>query len=131
VVALALGAGPRTVLTGALTVSAFGYVLAYALACLAMPLFLRRIGELTALSAVAGCLAAAAGAAGLGAAMAGASLWGGQAMTVVFLAAVLPGVAWAGWLRWRAPGRLASVGVYDQATASSVLPGSVPAEPAR
>jgi amino acid transporter len=131
VVALAVGAGPRAVLTGSLTVSAFGYVLAYVLACLAMPLFLRRIGELTPLPAVAGLLAAGAGVLGLGAAMAGASLWGGQAMTVVFLAALLPGVAWAVALRWRAPGRLAAVGVYDQATAHSVLPGSVPAEPVR
>ena len=53
------------------------------------------------------------------------------AMAVVFLAALLPGIAWAGWLRWRRPARLAAVGVYDQATASSVLPGSVPAEPLR
>jgi hypothetical protein len=119
------------VLTGSLTVSAFGYVLAYVLACLAMPLFLRRIGELTTPPLVGGLLAAAAGVLGLGAAMAGASLWGGQAMTVVFLAALLPGVGWALWLRWRAPDRLRSVGVYDQATASSVLPGSVPAEPVR
>ncbi|WP_448627640.1 APC family permease [Geodermatophilus sp. URMC 64] len=131
VVALAAGASPRAVLTGSLTVSAFGYVLAYVLACLAMPLFLRRIGELTPVAAVAGLLAGGAGVLGLGAAMAGASLWGGQAMTVVFLAALLPGVLWALWLRWRAPGRLRAVGVYDQATASSVLPGTVPAEPVR
>jgi amino acid transporter len=131
VVALAVGAGPRAVLTGSLTVSAFGYVLAYVLACLAMPLFLRRIGELTPLPAAAGLLAASAGVLGLGAAMAGASLWHGQAMTVVFLAALLPGVAWPLVLRWRAPGRLAAVGVYDQATAHSVLPGSVRAERVR
>ena len=131
VVALAVGADPRAVLTGALTVSAFGYVLAYVLACLAMPLFLRRIGELTPVPAVAGLLAAGAGALGLGAAMAGASLWHGQAMTLVFLGALLPGVAWALLLQWRAPGRLRSVGVYDQATVDSVLPGSVPAEPVR
>lgn len=131
VVALAAGAGPRAVLTGSLTVSAFGYVLAYVLACLAMPLFLRRIGELTPSAAVAGMLAATTGVLGLGAAMAGASLWHGQAMTVVYLAALLPGVAWALVLRWRAPGRLRAVGVYDQATARSVLPGSVPTEPVR
>ena len=47
VVALLAGASARAVLTGTLTVSAFGYVLAYVLVCLAAPLFLRRIGELT------------------------------------------------------------------------------------
>ena len=131
VVALLTGAGPRAVLTGALTVSAFGYVLAYVLACLAMPLFLRRIGELTPLPAVAGSLAAVAGVLGLGVALAGASLWGGQAMTLVFLVALVPGLGWACWLRWRAPARLGAVGVYDVATVSSVLPGSVPVEPVR
>ena len=131
VVALVAGAGPRAVLTGALTVSAFGYVLAYVLACLAMPLFLRRIGELTPVAATVGLLAAGSGVLGLVAAMAGASLWHGQAMTLVFIGALLPGVVWALVVRWRAPGRLRSVGVYDQATAHSVLPGSVPAEPAR
>ncbi|MBM7805250.1 amino acid transporter [Geodermatophilus bullaregiensis] len=129
VVVLLSGSGPRAVLTGALTVSAFGYVLAYVLACLAMPLFLRSIGELTPLPAVAGSLAAVAGVLGLGVALGGASLWGGQAMTSVFLTALAPGLLWACWLRWRAPGRLAAVGVYDVATVGSVLPGSVPVEP--
>lgn len=129
VVVLATGVGPRAVLTGALTVSAFGYVLAYVLACAAMPLFLRRIGELTPVAAAAGLLSAGAGALCLGAATAGASLWHGQAMTLVFLGALLPGVLWALLLRWRVPGRLGSVGVYDQTTAGSVLPGSLPTEP--
>jgi amino acid transporter len=127
VVALALGAQPRTVLTDALIVSVFGYVVAYALACLAMPLFLRRIGELTALPAVAGVVAFVVGVGGLGAAMAGTTWSGARGLGVLFLAALLPGVLWAAWLRWRAPGRLRAVGVYDQATANSVLPGSVPA----
>jgi amino acid transporter len=131
VVALFAGAAPRTVYTNGLTVSAFGYVLAYTLACLAMPAFLRKIGELTPLPAVGGLLAGGAGVLVLGGAMAGASWSGNPAMAAVFLLAVLPGALRAGWLRWRAPERLESVGVYDEATASSVLPGSVPAEPVR
>jgi hypothetical protein len=59
------------------------------------------------------------------AAMAGASWSGSRAVVVVFLAAMVPGLAWAAWLRRRHPERLTGVGVYDQATASSVLPGSV------
>ena len=131
VVALVLGAAPLSVLVGSLTVSAFGYLAAYVLACLAMPLFLRRIGELTLLPLVGGLLAGGVGLAGLLAAMAGAARWDGEATTAVFLAALAPGVAWAVWLRWRTPERLRAVGVYDQTTASSVLPGSVPAEPPR
>jgi amino acid transporter len=131
VVALALGARPLSVLVGSLTVSAFGYLVAYVLACLAMPLFLRRIGELTVLSLLGGLLAAAVGLTGLLVAVAGAARWDGEATATVFLAALAPGVAWALWLRWRTPERLRTVGVYDQATASSVLPGSVAVEPPR
>lgn len=125
VAALALGARPLPVLVGALTVSAFGYLAAYVLACAAMPLFLHRIGELTWLPLAGGLLAAAVGLAALLAAMAGAARGDGEGMTAVFLAALSVGVAWAGWLRWRSPERLRRVGVYDQATAGSVLPGSV------
>ncbi|SFP59721.1 amino acid/polyamine/organocation transporter, APC superfamily (TC 2.A.3) [Geodermatophilus dictyosporus] len=131
VVALALGAGPLEVLVGALTVSASGYVVAYVLACLAVPLFLRRIGELTPLPLAGGLVAGAAGLAVLLAALAGAARGDGEVLTAITVAALSPGVAWALWLRWRAPERLRAVGVYDQATASSVLPGSVPAEPPR
>jgi hypothetical protein len=81
----------------------------------------------TALPAVAGVVAFVVGVGGLAAAMAGTGWSGARGLGVVFLAALLPGVVWAGWLRWRAPGRLRAVGVYDEATASSVLPGSVPA----
>ena len=61
----------------------------------------------------------------LGVAVVGAAFTGGRAMSWVYLAALVPGVAWAVWLGWRRPARLASVGVYDEATASSVLPGSL------
>ena len=126
VVALAVGNGPREVLIGSLTVSAFGYVLAYVLACLAMPAFLRRIGELTRLPAVAGLLAGVVWLVVLAAAMAGASWSGGRAMTVVFLAVLAPGVLWALYLRIRAPDGSARSGSTTRATAGSVLPGSVP-----
>lgn len=124
-VLLFLGAGGRAVLAGSLTVSAFGYVLAYVLVCLAAPLFLRRIGELTPGPVVGGLGAAGLWLLVLVAAVVGAAFTGGRAMSWVYLAALVPGVAWALWLRWRRPARLASVGVYDEATASSVLPGSL------
>ncbi|GHE14624.1 APC family permease [Klenkia taihuensis] len=122
-VALAGGARARDVLAGSLTLSALGYVLAYVLAAAAMPLFLRRIGELTRPALVGGAVAAALSAAVLVVAVAGASWSGSGAVVVVFVLAWLPGpVLWL-VLRRRAPDVLARVGVYDQATASSVLPG--------
>jgi amino acid transporter len=125
VVALVAGGGPLAVLAAALTVSAFGYVVAYVLACLAVPAFLRRIGELTPSPAVGGLVAGGVGLVVLLAAMAGASWSGGRTVVALFLAAMAPGLAWAVWLRRRHPERLTAVGVYDQATVSSVLPGSV------
>ena len=124
-VTLLLGAGGRAVLTGTLTVSAFGYVLAYVLVCLAAPLFLRRIGELTPGPVVGGLVAAGLWLLVLAVAVVGAAFTGGRAMSWVYLAALVPGVAWALWLAWRRPARLAAVGVYDEATTSSVLPGSL------
>jgi hypothetical protein len=49
----------------------------------------------------------------------------------VYLALLVVGLLWIGWLRLRRPARLAAVGVYDQATQSSVLPGSLPVGPHR
>ncbi|SCX54261.1 amino acid/polyamine/organocation transporter, APC superfamily (TC 2.A.3) [Klenkia marina] len=122
-VALASGVRARDVLAGSLTVSALGYVLAYVLAAAAMPVFLHRIGELTRPTLVAGTLAAALSAVVLVVAVAGASWSGSGAMVVVFVVAWLPGpVLWL-VLRRRSPETLARVGVYDQATAGSLLPG--------
>ncbi|MEI4279149.1 APC family permease [Klenkia terrae] len=116
VVLLAAGVAPRTVLAGSLTVSAMGYLLAYVLACAAMPRFLRRIDELTPGPLVGGVLAAVLGSLVL----LGAVLLGG-AVVGVFV------VLWLGgpllWLFWRLrdPDRLTGVGVYDSATTGSVL----------
>ncbi|MQA35132.1 amino acid permease [Modestobacter roseus] len=126
-VALVAGAGGRSVLTGTITVSAFGYVLAYVLVCVAAPAFLRRIGELTPAPVVVGLGAAGLWLLVLVVALGGESWQGGRAMTVVYLGALLPGVAWALWLRFRRPQRLSSVGVYDEPTLASVLPGSLAA----
>jgi len=125
VVALALGASGRDVLTGTLTVSAFGYVLAYVLVGLATPFFLHRIGELTRGPLVGGLVAAGLWLLVLVVAVASASWAGGRAMSAVYLVALLPGVGWALWLRMRRPASLAAVGVYDEPTVHSVLPGSL------
>jgi hypothetical protein len=80
------------------------------------------------LPAIGGLLAAAVSLVVLGGALLGAWWSGAQALAAVFLLALLPGLAWAGWLRWKDPDRLMKVGMYDQATAGSVLPGSVSVE---
>jgi amino acid transporter len=126
-VALLAGSPGRSVLTGTITVSAFGYVLAYVLVCAATPLFLRRIGELTVWPVVGGLVAAGLWLLVLVVALGGESWQGGRAMSWAYLAVLLPGVAWAAWLALRRPSRLARVGVYDEPTVASVLPGSMAA----
>ncbi|MGY1690400.1 APC family permease [Geodermatophilus sp. SYSU D01105] len=125
VVLLLAGAAGRDVLAGTLTVSAFGYVLAYVLVSLAAPLFLSRIGELTRGPLVGGLLAAGLWLVVLVVALSGTSLAGGRALTVVYLGLLAVGVAWWLWLRARRPAQLAAVGVYDEPTVDSVLPGSL------
>ena len=124
-VALLTGAGGRAVLTGTLTVSAFGYVLAYVLVCAASPLFLRRIGGLTRWPLLGGVTGAGLWLLVLVAAV--VSWTDGRDMSVVFLAALVPGAVLLCWLRWRRPARLRRVGVYDEPTVDSVLPGSMAA----
>jgi amino acid transporter len=124
-VLLVAGEGARSVLAGTLTVSAFGYVLAYVLVSLAAPLFLRRIGELTRGPLLGGVVAAGLWSVVLVVALAGGPLAGGGALSVVYLALLGAGCAWTAWLRLRRPAVLAAVGVYDEATADRVLPGSV------
>jgi amino acid transporter len=127
VACLLAGASGRTVLAGTVTVSAFGYVLAYVLVCAAAPVFLRRIGELTPAPLVGGLVAALLWLVVLGVALVGASWGGGRALPLVFGLAMLPGLAWLLWLCVRRPDRLARVGVYDETTVDSVLPGSLAA----
>ncbi|WP_249523140.1 APC family permease, partial [Modestobacter marinus] len=91
-VALMAGAGGRSVLTGTITVSAFGYVLAYVLVCVAAPAFLRRIGELTVWPVAVGLGAAGLWLLVLLVALGGESWQGGRTMSVVYLVSLLTGV---------------------------------------
>ncbi|WP_180357908.1 APC family permease [Streptomyces sp. NP160] len=121
VVVLLTGAPPRAVLSGAVTVAAFGSLLAYALVSAAAPALLHRIGELTRPALVGGVVASASCAVLLvGAAVAGP--WaGGQSMALVFAALLVPGLVRLVWLRRRHPERLARAGVYDEPTRRSLL----------
>jgi amino acid transporter len=122
VVLLATGQPPLGVFVGALTIAALGYLVAYVLSCLAMPVFLHRIGELTWVPAVAGGAGAVLCSTVLAGAVAGSWQVDGGRTTALFAALVLPGLPWVWWSRSHAD----TVGVHDETTRSAVLPGSIP-----
>lgn len=121
VVALLAGASPRTVLSGAVTVAAFGSLLAYALVSAAAPALLHRIGELTRPALVGGAVASTACAVLLVVAAVTGPWAGGQSLALAFAALMVPGLARVAWLRRHHPERLARAGVYDEPTRRSVL----------
>lgn len=101
-----------------------GYIVAYVLVCIAAPVFLRRIGELTVGGTVIALLSAAALTAALVAFFAVDSAGGGA---VVWLA-VAVAMAATGAIAWRFRGgrRLPDrIGTYDEPIAAQVL-GGVP-----
>ncbi|MBW0137070.1 APC family permease [Pseudonocardia abyssalis] len=115
---LASGMPGSQVLAGLLTVATAGYLVAYLLVCLAAPLFLRRIGELTLPPVVVTAVAVPVLLAVLVAFV--VSAWGGAIPLVIGLL-VLAGLFWLGWLRWRRPAQLAAIGAYDETVADDVL----------
>jgi amino acid transporter len=129
---LAAGAAPGGALTLLLSVAAAGYLAAYLLVCLAAPLFLRRIGELTAAPVIATTVIVPVLVVVSGAYV--VSAWGGPVPVVlgVLLAAV---VGWYAWLRVRRPGQLRRIGVYDEPSLADVhgvaLRAPAPPSPSR
>jgi len=104
-----------------LTLSAYGYLVSYGLVCLAAPIFLRKLGELTPAPVVVGAAAATS--------IVFLVCWtimsfgfAHDAFAVVYLVLMLLGWARLGFLRWRKPGVLAEVGLYDEPLASDMLP---------
>lgn len=114
---LASGMPGAVALTLLLTVSAAGFLLAYLLVCVAAPLFLRRIGELTAPPVVAALVVAPILLLVSAAYMVTAS---GGPVPVVLGVLLVAGLAWFGWLRLRRPARLRDIGVYDETSAADV-----------
>lgn len=122
VVVLALGGTAVATLTALLTVSAFGYLIAYLLVCLSAPVFLHRIGELTPGAVLAAAVVGLALLLALGAFV--ASRLGGP-YPLVFGACAVATVAWLAWLRLRRPDRLAELGVYDETSREDVYLGGL------
>ncbi len=111
--------GPE-VLTVLLTVATAGYLVGYLLVCLAAPLFLRKIDELTVAPVVVTAITVPALAVACAAFV--LSALGGP--VPVTLAALFAGaLCWYLYLRWRRPRELAGIGVYDETSAADVHPG--------
>ncbi|AKV87140.1 amino acid transporter [Microbacterium sp. CGR1] len=118
-VIVAAGVSPWDAMKAVLLISAAGYIVAYVLVCIAAPLFLRRIGEVTVGSIIAAVSAAAALAACLTvylvaeAAAGNPGVW--FALGFALIAAAL--------IRWRRRAPLGEVGRYDEPVAAHVLGG--------
>jgi amino acid transporter len=110
----------REVLIGLLAVSAHGYVGAYLLVCLATPVFLRRIGELTRLPLVIGVATALLMIAIIvwAALTLESPVWIATAVYIVLLAA---GFALFAFRLRRVPGLTDRVGVFDETVAGDLL----------
>lgn len=115
---LAAGLPPAQVLADLLTLATVGYLVAYLLVCLAAPLFLRRIGELTPAPVVVTAVLVPVLVVVLVAFV--VSAWGGV-VPVAIAVLVAAGSGWLAWLRRRRPAQLAEIGVYDETVTADVL----------
>lgn len=116
------GVAPGRVLVGLLTTAALGYLLAYLLVCLAAPVFLHRIGELTVPSVLATAIIVPVLLVVLVAFVAA----GPVATAPVAAGTVLVAAAARYlWVRGRHPERLAAIGLYDETSAADLLGGRV------
>jgi amino acid transporter len=115
---LLAGLPGHQVLAELLTVATAGYLVAYLLVCVAAPLFLRRIGELTRWAVVATGVVAPVLLVALGAFV--AAEWGG-AVPLVIAACAAGGLVWFALLRRLRPAELAAIGAYDETTREDVL----------
>ncbi|NBH08835.1 APC family permease, partial [Amycolatopsis sp. SID8362] len=115
---VAFGASPPRLFTTLLNVAGFGYLIAYLLVCVAAPVFLHRIGELTRGAVAAAAIAGTALLVTL-ALFTTSTVDGGYPAVFGVLAAL--GLAWYAWLRLRRPRRLAEIGIYDETTAEDIL----------
>lgn len=114
---LGAGAAPLAVLSVLLTAATVGYLVAYLLVCVAAPLFLRRIGELT----TAPVLAAGVAAPILLVVLAAFVVSAGPVFAAGCVLAAALAAAWFVVLRVRRPRRLAEIGVYDETCAADLL----------
>ncbi|GAA3034460.1 APC family permease [Microbacterium dextranolyticum] len=102
-----------------LAIGGVGYIVSYALVCLAAPVFLRRIGESTQAAVVMSWVAAIALLAAVVAFAAADVSSGSPAMAVAIAIAVVAAIA----IAWRLRRPLGTLGAYDVPVADAVLGG--------
>jgi amino acid transporter len=118
-VLFAAGVAGQAALGALLTVSTAGYLVGYVLICVAAPVFLHRIGELTLAPVMITAVTAPALLIVCGAFVVSAV---GGPVPVVLGALLTVAVVWYIVLRVRRPRELAGIGVYDETIAADVLP---------
>jgi amino acid transporter len=121
-VLLLSGVDVRGAMHATIAVGGAGYIVAYILVCVAVPVFLRRIGELTVGAAIAAIISAVVLAGALVTFFVVDAASGSVALWVVLAVGAVAAVAVAVRLRRGTPS-LAHVGSYDEPVASEVLGG--------
>ncbi|WP_084144885.1 APC family permease [Amycolatopsis jejuensis] len=121
VVLLVSGPSSAQVLQVLLTTAVFGYFVAYLLVCVAAPVFLRRIGELTPGPVLAAAISSLVLVAVLGFFV--TSGVSGR-MLLVWAGLVVVAGAWFGWLLLRRRAQVAEVGIYDETSRDDLLGAS-------
>jgi len=123
VVLISLGVSPARALVPLLTTAALGYLVAYLLVCLAAPVFLHRIGELTVPSVAATSVIVPVLLVVLVAFVSTAPV----SVAALVTGAVLPliGARYL-WMRARHPERVAAIGLYDETSTADLLGPPLP-----
>ena len=116
---VAAGVSPWEAMKSVLLISAVGYIVAYVLVCIAAPLFLRRIGEVTAGSVIIAVGAAVALTGCLTVYLTAEAAAGNPGVWLTLGFAVVA----AALIRWRRRAPLGEVGRYDEPVAAHVLGG--------
>jgi amino acid transporter len=125
---IAFGQGELDVYAWTAAFGTFGYLLAYLLAALALPRYLRRRGELTPGPVAAGALAVLAILYVTYKNLVPVPAWPVDLLPYLFAAVVLAGLAWYGVLHRRAPERARGLGALVEDTATTTATGAAQPE---
>ncbi|HZZ50665.1 MAG TPA: APC family permease [Pseudonocardia sp.] len=112
-----IGVAPGRALTTLLTIAALGYLVAYLLVCLAAPVFLHRIGELTVAPIIQTALIVPVLLVVFGVFVTQRAPLMAPALVG---AAVILGLGRYLWIKIRHPRRISAIGLYDETSAADV-----------